>query len=125
MIDSSLFRFNRSIETRVSIVVMPQVESIIGQQERRKISHVPIENMLITLAYVRFFVSLMLNETRHLVVCIFAAFKTPEEFFLNEQPTTKFEWGSLNPREYVNRLDVKSRISTSMTYHKDVRISIE
>jgi hypothetical protein len=43
---------NRSTRKIVFIVVMQLVESIIGSQERKKIFHVLIENMLIILVYV-------------------------------------------------------------------------
>jgi hypothetical protein len=52
---------------------------------------------------------------------LFVAFKTPEEFFLDEAPTTKYEWGSLNPREYIDKLTKGKASSTSpQTYHKNV-----
>jgi hypothetical protein len=50
---------------------------------------------------------------------IFLAFKTPEECFLDEAPTTKFEWGSINPREYVSKL---TKGNANETYHKNVNL---
>jgi len=54
------------------------------------------------------------------VTCLrlfFLAFKTPEECFLDEAPTTKFEWGSINPREFVSKL---TKGNPDQTYHKNV-----
>ncbi len=48
---------------------------------------------------------------------MFLAFKTPEECFLDEAPTTKFEWGSINPREFVSKL---TKGNPDQTYHKNV-----
>ncbi len=48
------------------------------------------------------------------------AFKTPEECFLDESATTKFEWGSINPLEFVNNLNKAKTTSTTQTYHKNV-----
>jgi bifunctional polynucleotide phosphatase/kinase len=31
-------------------------------------------------------------------------FYTPEEFFLNHKPISKFEWGSINPKEFLDGL---------------------
>ncbi len=52
---------------------------------------------------------------------IFLAFKTPEECFLDEAPTTKFEWGSINPREFVSKLN---KGNANETYHKNVNLQI-
>ena len=49
----------------------------------------------------------------------FLAFKTPEECFLDEAATTKFEWGSINPQEFVSKLN---KGSATQTYHKNVNI---
>jgi hypothetical protein len=48
------------------------------------------------------------------------AFKTPEECFLDELPTTKFEWGSINPQEFVAKLTKAKPTTASQTYHKNV-----
>lgn len=45
-------------------------------------------------------------------------FKTPEEFFLDEAPTTKFEWGSINPREMIEKLAKTKPTTVAPTYHK-------
>jgi len=45
-------------------------------------------------------------------------FKTPEEFFLNEKPTKKFKWGSLDPAAFLETCkDVKRFEGSSI--HKD------
>ncbi|CAF1018770.1 unnamed protein product [Adineta ricciae] len=44
------------------------------------------------------------------------SFKTPEECFLDEAPTTKFEWGSINPREFITKL---GKGNATQTYHKN------
>jgi len=48
-------------------------------------------------------------------------FKTPEECFLDEAPTTKFEWGSIHPREYVTNLNKGKTANASQTYHKNTQ----
>ena len=53
---------------------------------------------------------------------LFLAFKTPEECFLDEAPTTKFEWGSINPQEFITKL-VKG--NATQTDHKKVRLQYE
>ncbi|CAF1149614.1 unnamed protein product [Rotaria magnacalcarata] len=46
------------------------------------------------------------------------SFKTPEEVFLDEAPTNKFEWGSINPSEYVAKLSNGKTTNATQTYHK-------
>ncbi|CAF4385270.1 unnamed protein product, partial [Rotaria sordida] len=48
-------------------------------------------------------------------------FKTPEECFLDEAPTTKFEWGSINPGEYINKLSNGKTTNETKTYHKSTQ----
>ncbi|CAF3894858.1 unnamed protein product [Rotaria sordida] len=48
-------------------------------------------------------------------------FKTPEECFLDEAPTTKFEWGSINPSEYINKLSNGKTTNETKTYHKSTQ----
>jgi len=61
----------------------------------------------------------MMDYFKHYFLQILA-FKTPEECFLDESPTTKFEWGSINPRDFVTNLSKGKTANTSQTYHKNV-----
>lgn len=48
-------------------------------------------------------------------------FKTPEECFLDEAPTTKYDWGSINPQEYVKKLTQGKTTTASSNYHKNTQ----
>ncbi|CAF1311512.1 unnamed protein product [Adineta steineri] len=45
-------------------------------------------------------------------------FKTPEECFLDEAATTKYQWGSINPREFISKLP---KGDSNQTYHKNTQ----